>query len=543
MLALFINKLTLQTKLLLFMGVVCAAPLLVHYVQIRQLLSEEYQTLYADKVLAVARSVAADPMVVAQSVSPGLHDPDAFYEYLDTLARVSDVSYIVPMDMNGIRLYHPNRAMIGRHFVGGDEARALAGETYISSSTGTLGFSQRAFAPILSPDGRQAGAVAVGILWRDINVLRARAMASVGKTGIVTLLLGLILALLFSRNIKKILLGLEPGEIARRLEERSAMLQLVDNGVLAIDLKGRITQANDEALRILRKTGIEGPLLNRPIVEVIPGTRLPEVLRTGEAEHNQEQCFPPLMVLVSNMPLVVNGVLVGGISTFRDMSEVRELAERVTDIRRYADALRSQSHEFMNTLHAILGLSHNGKTDDLHAYILSLVNNATAGSVAVYTSIKDPVVAGFTLSKHAEALAAGVREFTIEGTLPSLTDRQLQQALVTVLGNLIDNALDAVRHAPIKRFSLTISVECGILELFFVDSGCGMDEETLGKIFDKGFSTKGENRGFGLWLLLRTIDGLGGTIEASSRPGVGTAFQISLPMPEKQEAHGCTRSS
>lgn len=529
------NTLRLRTRILLFMAAVCAVPLLFQYAQVTQLLMDEYRKSYADKVLTVARLIASDPKVIAESIAPGSNDPEAFYDYLDSLSRVSEVRYIVPMTMDGIRLYHPDRDRIGLHFVGGDEGRALAGESYVSSSTGTLGFSQRAFAPVYSPEGTQVGTVAVGVLWEDIERVRTRVAASLAHTVLVTLALGLILALLFSRSIKRTLLGLEPGEIAQRLEEHNAMLQLVNEGVVAIDLKGRITQVNDEALRILKKAGIDGLSTGRLLEEAIPGARLPIVMRTGEAEYDYEQKFPPITLLTNNMPLVVNGVLVGAISTFRDMSEVRALAEQITDIRRYADALRSQSHEFMNKLHAMLGLLHNGQTEALRSYILGIVDHKAAGNAAIYTSVKDPVVAGFMISKYAEALTGGVREFTIEGTLPVVGDGTTQQALITVLGNLFDNALDAVRHAPAKRFNLTFAAEDDLLEIFFVDSGCGMDEATLSRVFEKGFSTKGENRGFGLWLLVRTIDTLGGTIEVSSRPGVGTAFQICLPLPGKQE--------
>ncbi|MDR0339217.1 MAG: DcuS/MalK family sensor histidine kinase [Desulfovibrio sp.] len=527
----FFNKMKLRTKLTLLIGVTFIVPFSLVSILINNFITKEYYSVYGDRAMEVAKFVATYPRIVDALTLSGSVPFEELSPFLDSLAAVAQVRYIVPMDMQAKRLYHPNHEQIGRHFVGGDEARALRGEAYISSAVGTLGFSQRAFFPVYSPEDEQVGAVSVGIMSDSIESIISKVAAPIRKMLFVTVMLGLILAVLLAKSIKKILFGLEPGEIATLLKERSTMLEIVNEGVIAIDLNGRITLVNDEARRILEKAGIKGSLLDKPLAQIVPVERLFAVMKSGVPHYGDEQTLNGVAILANYMPMTINNVAAGAISTFKDMSEVREMAEKITDINRYVDALRSQSHEFMNKLHVIMGLLNSGKQEELRSYVTQFVDTRTAEDKIIQAAVKDPVIAGFLLSKHSNARELGVSiAFACEGVLPPIPGSMVQHGLITILGNLIDNALDAVQDSTVKELSVFFAVSPELLDISIADTGNGMDAETVARIFDKGYSTKGENRGLGLWLVLRTVDELEGTIDVDSLPGAGTVFHLTLPL-------------
>ena len=552
------NKLRLQTKLSLLIGVLFSIPLVFAGMYINRFITKEYYAVYGDRTLEVARFVASTPQVTQELESPGSIPFHEFSQYLDTLTTVTQVRYIVPFDMEGRRLYHPDHEKIGMRFVGGDDQRALSGESYISSATGTLGFSQRAFVPVYDAKGRQTGVVAVGIMSDAIEEIIAKLSRPLQQVILLCLVLGLALAVLLARSIKKILFGLEPGEIATLLQERSAMLHMVKEGVLAVNTKGRVTLVNEAAAKILSAGGITQPFLGAPLPEAIPTKRLFKAMRTGTPEYDDEQRINGVVVLANHMPVNINGVSVGAISTFRDMSEVRTLAERITDIKRYADALRSQSHEFMNRLHVIMGLLNSGKAEDIKSYVEHLVDSNSEENKVISSAVKDPVIAGFLSSKYSNAREMGLSiRFSATGVVRDLGNSALRHGLITILGNLIDNGLDAMQGCdneeawpkagieetteksgesiplappPCRELLITFTVGSEELSLSVADSGKGLTAEELSRVFLRGWSTKGENRGIGLWLVSKTVLSLAGTMDVGSTPGKGSRFTVRLPL-------------
>lgn len=527
------TRLTLQTKLTLLICLLFIVPLAVENLHITRLLHKEYYTTYGQRAMDIARYVATDPIVLEEyrmrppEVSPNLA------RHLDILSLVGDVAFITLMDMNSVRLYHPNRNRIGEKFVGGDENRALQGESYISSARGTLGYSQRAFVPVHDEEGRQIGAVSVGILATSIEEIISRVSFPLQKMLLAALVVGVIFSLGITRGIRNILFGLEPAEVARLMEERNAMLRTVNDGIIAVDLEGHVTLVNDEAQRILKKAAVVESLLGRHLSAVMPDMPLAKVLRTGHVEHNHEMSLNGVPILASHMPLVISGVTVGAITTFRDLSDIRKMVEEITDINLYAEALRSQSHEFMNKLHAILGLANTGSVEDIKAYVGGLIDLKNAETGAISRHILDPVLAGFLVSKLSAARERGIAMYLdFEGELPSLGNASSVHGLITILGNLVDNALDAVQNTLTKEITLSMGMTPGFLDIAIADTGTGMDEETVPRIFSKGYSTKGQGRGIGLWLVVKTVDEMNGTITVDTALDKGTAFEISLPMAE-----------
>lgn len=529
----FRNRIKLRTRLMLLFSVLFLVPFVVENIHIIRLINDDYYHTFAEHADNVARVVASSPMIIQALERPGDTGQEELGVWLDSLTSVTRVRFIVVMDMRSVRLYHPERDRIGKTFVGGDEGPALRGESYISSAKGTLGFSQRAFRPVFTRDGEVIGAVSVGIMSDFIEEIIAKVSTPVLSLLLVCLAAGLFFSALLANSIKKILHGLEPAEIATVLEERSAMLGMVKEGILAVNLEGRVTLVNNEAGRILAKAGIRESVLGKTLAEYLPKFSPPGVMQTGQPEYDDEQDMNGVIVIANHMPIMLKGKIAGVITTFRDMTEVRELAERITGINRYLDALRAQSHEFMNKLHAIFGMVRSGKIDELNGYLEKLVGMKAAEHTAIYNGIKDPLIAGFMTSKYSRARELGISlQCDITGVLPPLGARAASHGLVTILGNVIDNAMDAVNDVTDKRLRIAFDTSPNAFAVSVADSGRGIEEENITAIFRRGWSTKGEHRGIGLWLVLKTVDALNGAIEVDAAPEGGAEFTITLPMNE-----------
>lgn len=536
---LFIHRLfqstPLQAKLVLLICLIFVPPIILFNIHVHYFIDSEYRTVAGAQAMNVARETADLPLVKAfmQGDRTLLPQVDAM---LETLCRVGDVRFIVLVGMDGLRAYHPVHQNIGKPMVGGDGGEAFLGKSYISLARGTFGFSLRAFTPIYGEDGAQTGFVVVGKLSDAIEKAIARFAGPIWPGIMLLLFFGVLLAARFSHSIINILHGLEPEEIARRLEERIATLQTVREGIIAVDTEGRITLVNKEAKRILQVAGIQGECVGQPVHDVIPNTRLDEVLRSGQPQYDDEQHINGVVVLTNRTPILVGGRLAGAISTFRDMTEIRQLAEKLTGVHRYVDALRSQSHEFLNKLHVLYGLARNGCFDDLTAYLAQLTGMKREEEEAVNLGVKDPVIAGFLSSKFSRSRELGMTlRFRHEGILPEVPDPRARNCYITILGNLIDNGLEAMEESAEKVLEVSITVGGAFVALAVRDTGCGLEPAQADAIFARGYSTKGEGRGYGLYLTLLAVDDLGGTLELTSPPGGGAMVTVRLPLPDSHE--------
>lgn len=531
-----IRNSSLFIKLVVMVSLALCPPILLGHLAGSYFISKYGYEDAENTVSSVAQLAAESPLVVEAMRT---RQPEAFRQmtaFLETLTRASDVKFIVLIDMQGIRLSHPDSAKIGQHFVGGDEGKALEGQSYLSSARGTFGFSLRAFRPIFDAQGNQLGAASAGILSSDIEAGVARLTGPLGWLLGLSLVIGIVLAVLLSRTIKKILFGLEPHQIARLLEERNAILRTTREGIIAVNREGTLVLVNEMAEKILRSAGVFGPLEGQPVQSAIPGTRLDAVVREGRPEYDQEQNINSCVVLTNRVPILVQGEIIGAVATFRDMTDVRAQAERLTGLSNYVEALRSRSHEYLNKLHVISGLLRNGRHAELDAYLEQIIGSKKLETSAIAALVKDPIVAGFLESKYSRAHEMGVT-LVIEGrgVIPPLSPKG-SHALVTVVGNLIDNAFEATIYAVEKRITLNIEnipAQAGgsdELVISVSDTGRGISDEHLEKIFTKGFSTKGSNRGIGLYMLLLTLEEMDGSVEIDAKPGHGTVFTVRVPV-------------
>ncbi|MGM1020958.1 MAG: DcuS/MalK family sensor histidine kinase [Bacillota bacterium] len=494
----------------------------------------EYETEMGleEKAMSIARTLAHTPLIVEHLQQSGSSPP--MQEYVESVSSANHIQFVVVMDMKGIRKTHPDVRKIGKAFVGGDEYTALHGHESVSVAKGTLGLSMRAFSPVFSSTGKQVGAIVVGISLQDVE------RAQVGNYRLIAIAIGIGMligtggAVVLARKIKSMLVGLEPPEIARLLEERSAMLQSIKEGVIAVDESSRIILMNAEAIRLLRQAGIEDiSSSGQEINAYLSAFRLQEVLAAGTPRMDEDMELGGITLLTTSVPIRVNGEIVGAIVTFRDKTEVNRLAERLTGVSLYTEALRAQAHEFMNKLHVIMGMVHLRMYDKLEHYIMDAVEHHQVEIGSITRQIRDPVMAGFVLGKLSRAREVGVSfELTPGSHLPETDRTQTIHELITILGNLFDNAVEAMESLDHKWITLSFYYEKnqknGCLTCVMCDNGPGIPGSLVETIFEKGFSTKGDSRGMGLYLVMQSVKRLKGTIKLIPAEQ-GCCFQITIP--------------
>jgi two-component system, CitB family, sensor histidine kinase MalK len=469
----------------------------------------------------------------------GTRNENEIQTFTNEIRELTNVEFIVVMDMNGIRKSHPNKAILGKHFVGGDEQAVLfEGREYSSIAKGTLGPSLRVFTPVFSLDGNQIGAVSVGVLLDDVQGAIDKSKSIVYWAIFIGLLVGVSGAIYLSGNIKKTLFGLEPFAIAKLFEERNAMLESIKEGVIAVDRQARVTIINAEATKLLRRAGIDSNPIGKDIETFLPNTRLKDVMQHRAAEVDYEQNINGVTILTNRIPVFVNDEIVGAIATFRDKTEIRQLAEQLTGVRIYAEALRAQAHEFMNRIHVILGMAQLECYEQLTEYINVIAKQYQNEVGNAARLIKDPVLAGFFMGKMSRAREIGVELIlSDESIFPISSDTEITHEIVTILGNLVNNAMEAVENSKLKQVRVELIYSDALLKIEVCDTGPGIATHWKEKIFTKGFSTRGINRGLGLFLVQRSLQKLNGKIQVISELGKGTCFVVNIPWVEESDQY------
>lgn len=513
---------------------VVAFVLLIVFIMFGMKVSGQARKALETKAITIARTVSLSP-VVRDSLRDNVF-AGAVQDYATEVSAINDVPFIVVLDMLGLRHSHPDPALIGQHFMGGDETRALHGKETISVAKGSLGYSVRAFSPVFDAAGKQIGVVAVGISLDSVQSAVKQNRWIIYWGILIGGLMGIAGAILLARRIKQMMFGMEPEEIAKLLMERSAMLQSTKEGIVAVDKSLRITLINAEARRLLAKVGQLQDPLDKQVEHFWPLLRMDRVLAKGEPLVDIEVEQSGATLLVNVVPVEVNGTIEGAIATFRDKTEISLLLERLSGISLYAEALRAQTHEFMNKLHVIMGLTHMRSYDRLEEYLKDIMLNIQTEADTMIRLIKDPVVVGFLLGKLSRIREAEARLVLAEDSgLPECANHEISRELVTIAGNLLDNALEAVQGVADKQIRLGFHHKDGLLTLTVSDNGAGISRESGDHMYEQGYSTKGEDRGIGLYLVTRSLTKMGGSIHWQSRPGQGTVFTVQLPYPAKGE--------
>lgn len=525
----------LQTKITIMITIVVIVSISIILPFITSSATRNVQETVEINIMNVAK-IVSKTRTVREALIKG--DPNkAIQPYVGDLLESSDhIEFIVVADMNGIRYSHPNPLRLGHRFVGGDQDKVIEeGETYISEAMGTLGKSIRAFTPIYDLDkGEQIGFVSVGTLIESIERAKKDALSNLILLVCIGVLVGIGGAFLLANNIKNTLMGLEPDEIIKLYNEKVGILDAIHEGIIAIDENIGITLINDSALNILQikdKYKLK-ELMGRKITDIFQTSRLPQVLETGISEYDKEQRINDTIIVTNRVPIKNNGKIVGAIATFRDKTRITRLAEEVTGVKLIVDSLRANSHEFLNKLHVILGLLNIGEIKEARKYILNVTERQQQILSMVMKKVKDPTVAGLILGKFSRARELGIKIEVDEATWLDYSHKNIRSnALITLIGNIIENSFEAVsRNNKEEQFiGLRIEEMEDRIEIEIEDNGVGIKEKDIEKIFERGYTTKPESEGVGLDIVKKTIEMLRGNVYVSSKVGQGTVFKVVLP--------------
>jgi two-component system CitB family sensor kinase len=488
----------------------------------------------AAKSMTVATSIADNPFVLESVASD---DPTARLEpYAVDLMRDTETDFITIMTPDRIRLTHPDPAEIGRPFLG-TVTPALRGQSFTETYTGTLGPSVRAVVPIEDAAGKVVAIVAAGVTVDNISAALASRLTVVLATAVLTILLGAVAAGLLSRYLRRVTWGRGPEEMARMFAYYEGVLHSVREGLVLVDADGRLLLYNDQAAEFLALP-FERPAEPVAVRDLDLPPALGALLAGGERAVD-EVYFTATNVLVVNQEVTVSSGparVLGTVTTLRDHTDLQKLTGELQTMRTLSDALRSQTHEFSNRLHTIVALIELGRTREAVDFAANELDVGQELADSLLASIDEPVLTALLLGKSAQARERGIElELRIDDGLGRVPIAPSE--LVTIVGNLVDNAMDAVssdlesESPPVERPHVLVEIERGEAEVVLrvSDNGAGIDDVALA--FSRGYSTKsaGEfGRGVGLALVDQAVRRLHGTVEARNESGAVVTVRLPL---------------
>jgi two-component system, CitB family, sensor kinase len=486
---------------------------------------------YEARAVDIAATVAQIPEVRITVVRP---DPQGVVQALAAqIQKGTGADYVVVTDRSGVRYSHPNPALIGRRLE--EPVAALDGRTHAGIDRGSLGRSANGKAPIFDPSGRVIGQVSVGILERNVAGQLRHETLLIALYSALVLALGAAASWVLARAIKRVTFGLELSEIASLLQEREAMLHGIREGMVGVDAKGRVSLINNEARRLLQ---ITSSATGQHLDELVPPGRLHDLLTGDVSGPDQMVLTEDYLLVVNRMPVRLGGRDVGHVVTLRDRTELEALVRELHAVTGLTAALRAQEHEFANRLHVIAGLLELAGPEEAANYLAEISATSLGAGEELRARIAPPAIAALLQAKVTIANEQDVRLVIDESShldQPNLDP----QALITIIGNLINNAVDAVAgEAGPRVVTVHIDDRDGELDIIVTDTGPGLAVDELPRIFEDGYSTKaprGEmRRGLGLALIRRLVQRAGGSITASAGPG--GRFEVRMPIPDSESA-------
>jgi len=497
-----------------------------------QLISSILENQIGKRALKVSQTVALIPEI-QEDLEKGDLKQSRIQEIAEKIRKEVGAEFVVVGDVDSKRYSHPVPERLGKHMVGGDNVRALKyGQSYVSKATGTLGPSLRGKVPVFNLKGEVIGIVSVGYLIDNINTIIRGYQMKIVSMLVAVVLFGVAVTIKITNEFKKAIFGLEPREIASLLQERTATLETVREGIMAVDGEGRITTVNQAAISILGLKP-DPEMIGKPVKKVFPATQILGVLKTGKSQLDRVLKLDDKEIIVNRIPIVTDGMVTGVVSSFRNKDELNTLAQKLSKVQEYSEMLRIQTHEYSNKLYTISGLIQIGAYQDA----IDLIGRETTGYQKLINSlmniVPDPIIAGTILGKYNKAKELKVElEIDPDSSMKDIPLTIMRENLVTVIGNILDNGFDSVLRGEAEERKVRLSMtDLGNDLIFEVDdSGGGVKGDMVDRIFEKGYTTKdSEGHGMGLYLVKRTLDKLGGTVSVGSSELGGAAFTVIIP--------------
>ena len=495
------------------------------------LININFETEKRDRNLQnVAEAIARSPILVETGWN-GIENQERFGEYLDTLKEtLDDIDVISVVDKEGVRRYHSNHALIGTQYDGNlSDFEHQTDAYYAVNENGPSGSQRRAYAAIYDENGEYIGVVMAIMLMKNIQSETAQMLFSFGIITVVAVLIEVILAGELSSKVKKWLMGYEPDVFAAMYKMRDTILETVEEGILAIDINGVIHFANESAVRMLcddAEVGIIGKN-----VDVFGDTILSRAMKNRGKDLNVS--LSKADIILDRVPIREGDSEVGAIAILHNRAEYTKLMEDLAGTRYLVDSMRANNHDFTNKLHVILGLIQMQMYEQASSYIQNITMVQRENISKVMNAVSEPAVAALLIGKIARASELNVNFVLREGCCYNSTDMNLpSEMLISVIGNLLDNAFDTMNESndyeTHKELMFGIYSKPGAVLITVDDTGRGIKDINMEKIFENGFSTKGEGRGTGLYQVKTMVENFGGKITVESQEDVGSSFSISF---------------
>jgi two-component system CitB family sensor kinase len=497
-------------------------------------LSDSGQRQAEQVTRSVAETLAHEPDVAALTAG---RDSDTLQPMVEAILSDADLSFVTIMTPDGTRLTHRNRSEIGQPYLGSRE-EALAGRTHTEVYDGTLGPSVRTITPIRDggvDDGEIVGLVAVGVTLGAVQAdLAARVPLIVAAAaGIVGI--GILGALYVRRSARRVTGSYTPRELARLVESYETVLHSLREGLIVTDGEGRIVLYNDEAADLLGLPPATTGQVSVDPRETDMDAALAEAIATGRRMVEETVATGDRVLLVNQEEARdLTGRRAperGRVMTLRDRSELQALLGELEGVRTVSETLRSQTHEHGNRLHALLALLELGRLDDARRLIEASTEGRQDLADRIVSGNDGAVVVALLLGKLDEAAEHGVAlDLDVDEPTPGLPLAPAEA--VTVVGNLVDNAMDAAATGPEPRWvRVSLASKGPDVAIEVSDSGPGFDP-SLTDPFAFGASTKPAaavgGRGVGLALVRDIVAAHGGTLSVTAAP---TMVRVVLPTP------------
>ncbi len=527
------KQLTMNGKIVLLTFFIMAFSFLVAGILLLNNLVQEQEEALGQRAMLIARTISDLPDIQKQLEQDDLQiAQNNINQMVHEIKIINKAEYIVVMNMDRIKLSHPSPKQLGHKSNSTDIYAAFSENYYISKAVGEQGEMIRAFVPILNDQKVQIGVVVVGFKLPTFGDLIIENLNAILLTALLSMLFSIWGAHTLGRHIKRQMFGLEPQEIAKVYVERTETFNAMHEGIIAVDKHMTITIFNKKASRILGVGGNPKKYIGKNIYDVLPDTRLPEIVESGRAVYNQEIYVNDHSILSNRIPIFVNGKMAGAVAVFKDLTEFKQLAEELTGVKAFVQALRIQTHEYKNKLHTIAGLLQLGHNQQALDYLSQVKIQHDQVTKFLNERIYNENISGLLLSKISRGNELGI-QVTIdeESQLTRFPEQLDHHDFVLLFGNLIENAFDALvgLEREHKEVSISIDDNDGMLAIMVSDNGVGIPEENLACIFENGFSTKqNENRGIGLFLIQEIVKKGNGTIDITSEVGKGTTFILTF---------------
>lgn len=474
--------------------------------------------------VAVALTIADAPTVQRALSRP---DPERTIQpFAERVRKDTGVDFVVVMALDRTRYSHPNPAQLGKHFIG-DLGDAPQGEVFTQEYVGTLGPSIRTVVPV-TIDDEVVALVSVGITVDRTRDRLREAMLPIAVSAAAVLLVGMVGAWLISRRLNRLTHGLGPREITRMYEYYEAVLRAVREGMLLLDSDGRVQLVNDEARRLLR---LPDDAVGRPLADLGLPPGLVAAAVGGTPESDDIYVAGDHVLVVSSSPAAWAGTEVGSVVTLRDHTELQSVTGELDVVRGLTESLRAQNHESANRLHTIVSLIEMGRPDEAVELATEELQVAQLLTDRVVGSVEEPVVAALLLGKIAEATERGI-ELEVTGSVAEDASLGPSRDLVTILGNLVDNAMDAVSGQRERRVSVHLETTGDRVQVVVGDSGPGLAPDAAAHVLERGWTTKASategGRGVGLALVGQVARRRGGDVRIGRSALGGAEFVVVL---------------